>query len=136
MDPDRQAAIRAVERTLAANKALREGLRRDEVIGRRMLRELRNGTPIQNVVVATGNDPAEVRATTNELVDDFERSRHAARLVFIGQSVNEGVSIGQIGKDLGVSRQLAARLALEAEAASPDQHGIATHKRPRLGDRS
>lgn len=115
MDPDREAAIAAVERTLAANKALGENLRSGQIIGRRMLRELRRGTPVQDVVVATGHDPADVRATTNELIDEFERSRHAMRLVFIGQSIADGVTIGQIGKDLGVSRQLVARLAREAQ---------------------
>jgi hypothetical protein len=118
MDKQRRDAIAAIERTIEASKALRTSLRTGEVIGQKMIRELQGSTPIYETVTATGSDPADLRQNTNDLLDNFEHCRHEMRLAFIGPSLTDGVTIGQIGRDLGISRQLATRLAREARTAS------------------
>jgi hypothetical protein len=117
MEEKRLAAIAAIERTMEASKALRANLQAGERIGRRMIKELGGDTPFSEIVIATGSDPSELRQTTKALLDDFEHCRHEMRIAFIGPSIAEGVTIGQIGRDLGVSRQLATRLAREARTS-------------------
>ena len=114
MDHQRAAAINAVERAISASQALRTNLCSGEVIGRKMIKRLEGGVPISAAVSAAGADPSDLRQTTNDLLDAFEHSRHEMRLAFISPALEEGMSIGEIGRTLGVSRQLAARLAKEA----------------------
>jgi hypothetical protein len=118
MDQQRSDAIAAIERTIEASVALRANLRTGEAIGKKMIRELQRSTPIYEVVAATGSDPADLRQNANDLLDNFEHCRHQMRLAFIGPSLTDGVTIGQIGRDLGISRQLATRLAREARTPS------------------
>jgi hypothetical protein len=69
---------------------------------------------VSEVVGAAGGKPADIRQTTNDALEALEHSRHEMRVAFIGPSLDEGMSIGEIGRSLGVSRQLAARFAKEA----------------------
>ena len=119
MEDETQRAIASIERTIEASQALRANLRSGEAIGRQMIQKLRSGTPVSQAVIATGAEPSQLRKNANTLLAEFEDCRHAMRLAFIGPSITEGMTISQIGRDLGVSRQLAARLAKEARDASP-----------------
>jgi len=112
----RQRAIRAVEETIAASERLRGCLSVNESVGREMVERLHAGVPISGSVAASGNEPSDLRSATNEVLDDFERCRHRMRMAFVLPSIDEGMSIGAIGRALGVSRQRAARLVHEASA--------------------
>jgi hypothetical protein len=118
MEDETQRAIASIERTIEASQALRANLRSGEAIGRQMIQKLRSGTPVSQAVIATGAEPSQLRKNANTLLAEFEDCRHEMRLAFIGPSITEGMTISQIGRDLGVSRQLAARLAKEARDAS------------------
>lgn len=59
--------------------------------------------------------PAERRQVT-EAIDEFEAARHQLRLALMVAARAEGASISDVGRVLGISRQLAARLAAEAAA--------------------
>ena len=74
-------------------------------------------------VEAAGAVTSDLRQKTNYLLAEFEHRRHEMRMAFIGPSLDEGMSIGEIGRSLGVSRQLAARLAKEAHGGSPPDTG-------------
>ena len=114
MDPPHKTAITAVEHTIAASEALRATLRLGEATGRKMIKKLESGVPVSGVVSAAGGNAADIRQTTNDALAIFEPRRHEIRIAFIGTSLDEGLSIGDIGRSLGVSRQLAARFAKEA----------------------
>jgi hypothetical protein len=64
------------------------------------------GTPI----------PARRRQVT-ETIEEFEAARHRLRLALMAVGREEGASISDVGRVLGISRQLASRLAAEADAA-------------------
>jgi hypothetical protein len=53
----------------------------------------------------------------NQLAE-FEKLRHEARRMIVHQALAEGLSIAEIGRIYGFSRQLAARYAKEARSAS------------------
>lgn len=112
-----KSAIRAVEDTIAASAALRENLRRGESIGRRMISALEQGTPISETFDVVDECPSELRQMSHDCLADYEASRHRMRAVFMVASLDEGCSIGDIGRKLGVSRQLASRLLREAREA-------------------
>ena len=119
VDREHEAAIAAIERTIEASQALGAQLRSGEAIGRKMIQKLESGVPISGSVEAAGAVASDLRQNTNYLLAEYEHCRHEMRLAFIGPSLDEGMSIGEIGRTLGVSRQLAARLAKEAHCGSP-----------------
>jgi len=50
-----------------------------------------------------------------ETVDEFAAARHQVRLAVFALAVAQGASLSELGRRLGISRQLASRLAAEAE---------------------
>ena len=111
---DRERAIESIRRTLDASAALRRHLLETERSGRRMVSALKRGVPIPEAVEASGSSAAELRRSTKDLLDEYEAARHQMRAAFILPSVEGGMSIGELGRTLGVSRQLASRLVREA----------------------
>ncbi len=108
----RNAALQDIEELLEAAKRLRADLRVKETAYRRTARLIQSGAPLDEVMEASG-----ARSARQEMTDamaDFERHRHATRLSLTAAALNEGLSIGQIGRAWGFSRQLAARYAREA----------------------
>ncbi len=64
----------------------------------------------------TESDSAERRTKMTDLLAEFEAARHQLRLSVAATGLEEGMTIGAIGRALGISRQLAARIAKEAAA--------------------
>jgi len=58
--------------------------------------------------------PIRRRAVT-EAVENFEGARHAVRVAMFALGQENGTSASELGRQLGISRQLSARLAKEAE---------------------
>lgn len=113
-----KGAIQAIEETMAASAALREHLKRTERIGRRMVSALQQGAAISDAVEAAGECPAELRQTAQDSLDNYESCRHRMRELFMVASLEEGLSIGEVARKLGVSRQLASRLIRGASETS------------------
>ena len=107
----RTSAAEEIEQLLESAKLLRADLRMKETAYRRASRMLSKGASIEDVMEASG-----ARTGRQELTDamaDFERRRHSARRSLTAVALEEGMSIGQIGRAWGFSRQLAARYARE-----------------------
>jgi len=49
-----------------------------------------------------------------ETVDEFAAARHQVRLAVLALAIAQGASLSELGRRLGISRQLASRLAAEA----------------------
>lgn len=60
----------------------------------------------------------KVRADVSDALDRFEKARHVSRRSFVVAGQAEGMSLGQMGRLWGFSRQLAARYAAESRAAA------------------
>ena len=54
------------------------------------------------------------RSEVTEVMEDFERSRHRVRLAMFALAKEQGANVSDMARALGISRQLAARLATEA----------------------
>jgi hypothetical protein len=54
------------------------------------------------------------RQKVTECIEQFEASRHQLRLALFSVSLEEGATISDLGRVLGISRQLASRIAAEA----------------------
>ncbi len=126
MDQPRAIALQEIEELLDSAKRLRADLREKEVAYRRMSRQLANGTPIGTAMDNLGTNVARQQLT--DTLDAFEHSRHRTRLAITAAALEEGMTIGEIGRAWGFSRQLAARYAKEARA-------MAASRRPTRGKR-
>jgi hypothetical protein len=103
---------------MQASVELRAALRDGETIGRRMIKKLKNGVPISSAVEEVGASASELRQSAAEHLSCYEHRRHEMRLTFVGAALDEGLSIGEVARKLGVSRQLMARFAKEARDGS------------------
>ena len=104
-----------------ANTRLREELVRHQDATTKAIEDMM-AQAMTTDAVSMGEAP-QIRGELTEALDRFERSRHEARLaIFAFLGTVPGVSTARIGRALGISRQLASRLAREA---SEDQPGTA-----------
>jgi hypothetical protein len=62
--------------------------------------------------------PARPKEVTEALIE-FAAARHEVRLAMFELGREQGLSISEVGRQLGLSRQLASRLAHEAQARVP-----------------
>jgi hypothetical protein len=108
----RQNAIRATERLLEAAKELHSSLRVGEAVYQKGLDGLRGDLSIAMTMDAVQAGVARVQLS--ECLEEFERCRHEVRLSLIAAGRDEGMSLGELGKAWGFSRQMASRYAEEA----------------------
>jgi hypothetical protein len=60
-------------------------------------------------------DAAKLRGELTNALDEFERTRHMVRLsLFAVLGLDQGETVAEIARTLGISRQLASRLARES----------------------
>jgi hypothetical protein len=103
-----------VERLLEALAELRKTTRTAESDVRRALKLAQSGSDIATAVVAC--NPAGTREAMNDALDAVESARHEMRLKIFRVGLDEGMSIGDLGRAFGFSRQLASRIAKEARS--------------------
>ncbi len=61
---------------------------------------------------------SDLRQALTEKLSEIDAARHRVRRATIATGMQEGMSIGELGRIWGFSRQLAARYAKEARATS------------------
>lgn len=114
---DRERGIASIEHALEVSVSLRQHLVSNERMGRKMITALKRGVPFSRCVETAGGCAAELRRSTTELISDYEHARHEMRTAFLLPSLDEGMSIGDVGRALGISRQLASRLVRDARTS-------------------
>ncbi len=102
----------AAERLLAALAELRRCTLRTEESIRGALNQTQEGKELAAVVSALG--PADLRKAMNDSLKGVEEARHEMRRLVFATALDQGTSIGELGRMFGFSRQLAARYAKEA----------------------
>ncbi len=105
-------AVKSVENLLTAMEEARKAIRATEVMIRRALRKVDSGTDVATALAIV--QPAISRNLVNEALDAVEKSRHEVRRAVFAAGLEEGMTIGSLGRSWGFSRQLAARYAKEA----------------------
>lgn len=94
--------------------ALDDVLERYDKVTREVIAEVERGTPLVTALHVLGG--SVVRPEVTAALDSFEAARHRVRVAMFGLGLEQGASISEIGRSLGISRQLASRLAAEATA--------------------
>jgi hypothetical protein len=108
----RETAIQELESLLASATELRSAVRSTERRYRKARRLLKEGTPVSEALDEVGAGAA--RQVMTETLATFEQMRHRTRLALIAAGLAEGMTIGELGRSWGFSRQLASRYAKEA----------------------
>jgi len=111
-----EQAIADIEAFAASSERMADRLHQQAVWNREDVERLRSGMTMADACVATHS--AERSRTLTRVMAEFEASRRAIRASTVLALLDEGVSITDIGKVFGVSRQLANRLVKDARAAA------------------
>ena len=107
--------IQLIEDLLEALAGLRASTRATEATVRRGLKLVASGADVATALRAVS--PADTRQSINDALKAVEEARHRMRLHIFEIGLQEGLSIGELGRIFGFSRQLAARYAKEAREA-------------------
>jgi hypothetical protein len=108
----RDDAVVDLRELAEAAARLRSDLRAKEGVYRRIAKALERGTSVAKAMQMVKADQA--RRELTDAIEDFEYFRHRSRLSLTASGLQEGMTIGQVGRAWGISRQLAARYARES----------------------
>lgn len=114
-EPTSSTAARLVENLHQALANLRHSTRYMEKVSRRSVKLLEEGADLTTALSAAF--PSETRTVMNDALKQLEDARHEIRLYVFAVSLEQGVSISELGRQYGFSRQLAARYAKDAREA-------------------
>jgi hypothetical protein len=112
MSAKRERLISAQYEVVESAALLRAQLKGYEKAMLRIAKRLEKGHPAISAGQGTGV-PLQRRQVT-EAIEEFEGARRHLRLALFSLASEEGASISEVGRVLGISRQLASRLAGEA----------------------
>jgi DNA-directed RNA polymerase specialized sigma24 family protein len=107
---ERQATT-SMKDLLGALAEARDEIRRSEQGIRRTLRRVERGQPLASAVIA--DEPSESRQAFDDAMESLTSLRHRTRSLVFALAVEEGLSIGEVGRTWGISRQLASRYVRE-----------------------
>ena len=111
-DPLTDLAATGLEELIESTVELRRQLITHETLCRRVLADVRDHAAVGCTLSAVRVD--RWRSAVTESIREFETVRHRTRLVLVAMSLDEGMSIAEIARSWGVSRQLASRWVREA----------------------
>ena len=101
----------AMQGLIEANRSAREVMVKNERRLKRAMKNLERGIDVRTAIQTT--HPDAPRQSTNEALEAYEAARHNLRLAVIRELLASGMSLREIGKQWGFSRQLASRYAKE-----------------------
>ncbi len=112
MSASNQRLLRRISDLVEADDELRELLLRYRKLNLNLAKLIEKGDAGAGALKAL-DAPTQRRDVTEGLVK-FDAARHQVRLALFSLCLEEGTSISEIGRLLGISRQLASRLAAQA----------------------
>jgi hypothetical protein len=110
-----RTAVELVENLNQALENLRSSTRFVEKVARRSITMLENGADTTTALAAAV--PSEARSILNDALKQLDEARHEIRLFAFARSLEQGVSVAELARQYGFSRQLAARYARDARDA-------------------
>jgi DNA-directed RNA polymerase specialized sigma24 family protein len=108
---ERQATS-SMNELLDALAEARDEIRRSEQGIRRTLKKVERGEALTAAVIADA--PSESRQSFDDAMEALTALRHRTRSLVFALAVEEGLSIGEVGRTWGISRQLASRYVRES----------------------
>ena len=109
MATKQDATLTALDAVIRASISARQALRQSETVLNRLRRRIEKGSSITEAMAGLGI--AENRQSTFECLTALERARRDARRAMIDLGASQGLSLGHMARQWGVSRQLIARIA-------------------------
>jgi GTP cyclohydrolase II len=110
---NRQKALNSFDELMEAAEHLIVTLRATRTHYRKTRSRVEKGSSIED---ALSNIPTgELRQSLTQAMAEMEAARHKVRTMTFVLGLEEGMSIGELGRVWGFSRQLAARYAKEAK---------------------
>ena len=109
---ERERVIRSLDSLLEEGRSVRRAIRDNEVLIRHAIKELTKGTTVASTMGQV--DAGFGRQNVKDALDALAAARHELRLATILAGLDEGMTIGDLGRSWGISRQLASRFAKEA----------------------
>jgi hypothetical protein len=116
MSEARDAVISDIHRLMDSGQELRSLILDSRKGFTKGVKLLESGVPLSEAL--TELNTAQRRMRMTDLLTEFDECRHRLRLSITAAGLEEGMSIGDIGRAFGVSRQLAARFAKEVRGQS------------------
>jgi hypothetical protein len=104
-----------IRELIATNRQVRKTLRRSEIILTKSLERFESGE--DPLAILESLLPTQREGSGEDPFKDHARARHRLRLAIIGICLDSGLSIGDIGRLYGFSRQMASRYAREVRDA-------------------
>jgi hypothetical protein len=108
----KDAAVQALEEVADALKDAQHALHVAEAAARKGLRRKDGGLP--NAASLRADPVNKYRPAVDEALTRLEQSRHKVLVAIFAVALEDGMSIGELGRNYGFSRQLASRYAKEA----------------------
>jgi hypothetical protein len=109
---DRENVIVSVDEFVEVCATFRQTLRSVSASNRRVRVLVEEGRPVRDVLSAIPT--SAIRKTMTQQIEELEAARHSVRKAVFALGLNEGLSIGELGRLMGFSRQLASTYAKEA----------------------
>jgi hypothetical protein len=113
MSTKSEILVRRISDVIEADDRLRQVLLDYRRANVNLAKRIGNGDP--GVIALTNLNASIRRRTVTESMEEFESARHLLRVALFALCMEEGASISDVGKVLGISRQLASRLAAEVD---------------------
>jgi len=114
MSKKRDRLIRRHYEVVESSAQLRAELQGFETAMLKIAKRLEHDDPLVSAGHGIGA-PGHRRQVT-EAIETFVAARHKLRIALFAAGKEEGASISEVGRVLGISRQLASRIAAEKDA--------------------
>ncbi|MBV8462263.1 MAG: hypothetical protein JO368_03145 [Acidimicrobiales bacterium] len=111
MDEERQELLDSIDECQRLVEELGPALRASRRYHRTFRSRIERGESVVDALTAIPT--GDLRRGMTQLMADIEAARHRVRRATIALGLEEGMSIGELGRLWGFSRQLAARYAKE-----------------------
>src|SRR5580658_4854945 len=111
MPKSSKVLARRIDELVECSERLRQLLRRYEKANGDLAKLIASGEPAISALTKV-KTPVRRREVT-ETFEEFDAARHQVRLALLALCLEEGANRSEVGRVLGISRQLASRLAIE-----------------------
>jgi hypothetical protein len=112
----RDEVVLAIEDLIRAVGDARAEMRRAEQSLRRVARRIEDGETVESLIAL--RPPGEKRKAFLEALEEVHRTRHTVRRKVFTHAQERGVSVAELARAWGISRQLASRYLKEETAAT------------------
>jgi hypothetical protein len=120
MSNSQRHVVEALDQTAVALREARIALLATERTTRSALRRAERG--VNTAQVMRARPVAQIRKPLDEALARLEQTRHNVLLAMFTKALEEGMSISELGRNYGFSRQRATRLAKEARERFAPNH--------------